>query len=409
MRMLVLGWKPGFDSVMSSLPCNPVVVAEITHLAKYPELASGRYDVVEVGNFCDVVQVLSALARRGPKYASFDCVHTDQEQAVVPAAVLGCHFGDLRITVDAAIAARDKFVQKQRLANAGIPVADYLVFEQGAVPQEVQLEQLSWPRILKPVSGGGTRDTSRVNGPADTLAAWHGYRPNPGAEPAMLLESLVEGTELHLDGVMIDGELHFLSVSRYLDNLLSVRSGTVPASLTLDSRDHPVLYQQARPFAAAALNALGLLTTVFHLEAFLTTAGLVFSECGARAGGAFVADAVLDKYGIDLRLCGASLAMGHHPDLAAAPRSEAVGFTLLACPPGTITRLPSREEIMAMEGIVKVNLNVSVGDRKPDEQSDTAQRSAIALLRAPDESALELRIGSAQHSFSHAVHAVPAL
>src|SRR6185295_13460351 len=117
--------------------------------------SSDRYEIVHAADLTDIELVLTALHRAGS--TEFDVVHTDYEAAVVMTAALAAALGaDVSVDADLAVVARDKYLQKSRVAAAGIPVTDI-----EPVPDEPERRadfqpSLGYPVILKPALGFST-------------------------------------------------------------------------------------------------------------------------------------------------------------------------------------------------------------------------------------------------------------
>ncbi len=101
------------------------------------------------------------------------------------------------MSTDVAVALRDKYVQKRLIKSAGIPVTEFYT-----VDLITDIKKINKPVIIKPLSGGGARDTFRV----DSINKLGELRNLKHIGP-WLVEDLVSGSELHLDGVIRDGEV----------------------------------------------------------------------------------------------------------------------------------------------------------------------------------------------------------
>ena len=76
------------------------------------------------------------------------------------------------------------------------------------------------PFVAKPLAGAGARNTFRVDDEA-RLGEWLAAAPPTPAQP-MLLEEFMTGAEHSFDSVLIDGEMVWHSISRYLPSPLDV-------------------------------------------------------------------------------------------------------------------------------------------------------------------------------------------
>jgi biotin carboxylase len=220
------------------------------------------------------------------------------EHTTLPAARLREHFGVPGTDVRTATLCRDKVRMKQALEAVGVRVPRFLAVDPDTSREELERFARTMPGriVLKPRSQGASFGVRILDGAADLLALAADGRIEHGYEA----EEFIEGTILHLDGIVRDGAIRWFSASKYLDSCYSFQYEGVPlASVTLDA---PVLAARTFEFTTHVLRGLGLTDSAFHLEAFLTSGGeLVFLEIGNRFGGAGVPDQQRVIYGVDLR------------------------------------------------------------------------------------------------------------
>lgn len=362
--------------------------------------------VLLVPNPSDAEQVLSALARQGLDGERVTTVASEDEFTVVTAAAVAAALGVPSMSVDTAIALRDKYVQKKLIVRAGLATARCHVIdalgELNAVP--IQL-----PFVVKPLAGAAARDTHAVMDATTLRDLADGEDPAAPPSGPWLVESFTPGIELHLDGVVRDGELTALGVSRYLQNILSIRSGGLVGSVTLAPERHPSLYQTAHRHVEAALRALGHRDGIFHLEAFLDEDRLTFSECAGRSGGGMVREAMSEKFGVSLADEWARAVLRTAPGRPAATAPEAIGFVNLPAAAGTVESLPSEDDVRARPGVREVRLGVALGDVMPDVSSSSFAKAGVALVAGPDEQVAEERLRDLAAWFSRSVRVRSAM
>jgi hypothetical protein len=393
MRLLILGWKPGFAELLPRLGVEFVVLVGLDEVREYglPDVPDGR--VIKVRDICDTARALPALARHGLGPSSFDVVHTDHEFAIIPAALLASHLGARGMPVDTALMARDKWLQKQAVAMAGLPVPPFDLVPDDPSESDRILAQASYPALLKPISSASGRHTDQVRCPEEARLALAAVDVDAVDTDAFIIEGLVNGQELHLDGVVHAGLVEFVSVGRYRRNVLDARLDATVGSLILDPRRHETVYSRAYAFAQRALEAMRLRDAAFHLEVFDTGGDeFIFSECGARTGGSFIVRVVQAKFGVDLRQAGLNVAIGRRPFRSVDPADTAVGWTYLPAPLGRILHVPSSDEVLRRQGVREAQ--TAVGQEFPIQHGlvGNSQKAGLALLEAPSEAELEARI-----------------
>ncbi|MEU6466628.1 hypothetical protein [Streptomyces sp. NPDC046976] len=344
--------------------------------------------------------VLAGLAREGLPLHSFTAVCSVLEYCIVPAQILddlrrdGTGGGSRALRM---LAMRDKALQKALVREAGLPVADCTVTEH---PETTEVPPAAPRTVLKPLDGGGAKNTFLITGPDSLRAAVAALRAD-GAGP-WLREEYIPGTEYQVDGIVRDGRLLVLSVSRYVQNLIEVHDGGVVAHIVLPPARHPVLYTATRALTSAALKALGYPDGPFHLEMFRDGDRLVFGECAARVGGGRTDEVVRLAFGADLRDEWARIVLGRPSALTREPahREGALfaGMNLPA-PPGTVRRVPTREQVLARPGVVHAGIEVAPGDLMPDITVASHLRAGLAIVRGATEAETEERVKDLAHWF----------
>jgi biotin carboxylase len=316
------------------------------------------------------------------------------ERAVIPAAFIGSALGIRTLPPRSALAARDKHLQKSAVRAGGTTAARTRVV---SLPDLNEVSGISgalggFPLIVKPLSGVGAAFTTKVGNDNELREAVCTVAAGSQGPAQALVEEYISGREYHMDGYVVDGEIQFVSVSRYADNVLSVREGAVVQSVVVDPLRESLLYGRATDMASRALHALEIASSVFHLEFFVDEAGrVVFSECGARPGGGYIVQAVEAKFGIDLREVALRLAAGQ-PLPAAKPTAQSVGFSFLTAAPGRIVTRPQDTQILTLPGVRQVFYPYHPGDEVPDASSSSGQRLGLVLVEGSDDDELAYRL-----------------
>ncbi|GHF52441.1 hypothetical protein GCM10010218_37380 [Streptomyces mashuensis] len=387
LRVLYLGRQQEAVDALTRLGAAVTCVMQPTEREKALREGFGGALAVAGDHTC-VEDVLGALADLGLAPEDFSLVCTEDEFAIVTAAVLDGRDGP---AVAAALALRDKGLQKRLVRAAGIPTADWARFpDLTAVAGAVERGALRFPFVVKPPAGAGAQHTWVVAGREgpDGLDALL-RRPGTPAGP-WLAEAFVPGEELHVDGVVRDGRVLLASVSRYLHNVVDVHRGRLVASATLDDDAERDLIRAATDLTERSLAALGRTDGVFHLEAFHRDGVLTFGECAGRIGGGLILEAVRRKHGIDLYHEWAAAVLGRPSSVTGGgpgPVKDSFGWVNLAAPPGRIRELPSREALEARPGVVEGQLWAAPGEVVGDLSQGSHLLVAKALVQAPSEAA----------------------
>jgi len=388
MTVLLLGWKSGFAEILPMLGLRFVVVLGNEEREKYDVRAIDCGEIIHVRDISDAGRLLPALARAGLADEKFTHVHTDHEFAIVPAALLARHFGSAGMPVHTAMLSRDKWLQKQAVARSDVRVPWHVLLPDDPVVRNRLLDEIPYPALLKPISSASGRNTGPVSDSADVRRALAAVRPEALDTEAFLLEEIIEGTELHADGLIREGRVEFVSVSRYRAHVLEARKSAAVSSTVLDPRRHGPLYDRVREVAERSMAAMRLADSAFHLEVFQSDGGLIFSECGARTGGSLITEMVEAKFGVQLRRH--ALAMAFDQPVDVHPRLDERTFTwsYLPAPAGQVRAVPTHGELYRLPGVVRAETVTVI----PPEPADKPRRLGLALVEGADEQDAERRM-----------------
>ncbi|MFG2793361.1 acetyl-CoA carboxylase biotin carboxylase subunit family protein [Streptomyces sp. NPDC048419] len=219
------------------------------------------------------------------------------EYTTLPAARLREHFGIPGTDVGTALRFRDKILMKESLRDV---VRLPRFWPVGAATTEAELAaiaaELPGKVVLKPARQAASIGVKVFHRSADLLE----YARTTGIQDNHEVEEFIEGTICHIDGVVRDGRILFLSAAKYFlgNNLTFEDEGESYGSVTVDDAE---LVERIAAFTDRVLVTLGLRDSSFHLELFLTPTGeLVFLEIGSRFGGGYNSRHLRTVYGIDL-------------------------------------------------------------------------------------------------------------
>jgi biotin carboxylase len=355
--------------------------------------------------------VLAALDRAGlAEHGRFAAIQTSYELSLAAAGLIAERLGARAVDAGTAVRFRDKWIQKREVRAAGIPVTDSVFIDD--VRELERAEDLPFERaVLKPAAGAGTALTKVVRDVEELRAAARGLRESQPGARHFVLEEFVAGEEWLADGVLVDGRVEFLSLAAYAQPCLAMLESKAPCRIhRFDPADDAWVYAAADAIVRDALAALGLRDGVFHMELFRRheDGSIVFSECGARRGGALIHEEVLCKFGIDLAEAAVLCALGEKPDLTPRIRPGAVGTTYLNGRPGTLISCPAPDDILDQSGVEFVRVDMPIGSTVPKSIEDTNTRIGVALLTAENTDALVKQMDALTEWFDSTCVIAPA-
>ena len=388
-HVLHLGWSP-----VAAVEALSALGAAVTCAVEPADLAAARASpypdrVVAVADCTSAEAVAAGLARVGLDPAGFDAVSPANELELVAASLLGAAIGAPGLPYPAALAVRDKYVQKTLVRAAGVPVTECRVLEsfEGGVLAPFG----DAPVVIKPLAGAGAANTFLVSG-EEELAALPIAAGSPGL---WLAERFVDGPELHLDGVIRQGELLDVAVSRYLHNVIRIKAGQETGSVGLRPDRFPELYVAAGDLIRRVARALSYPDGVFHAEAFLQPDGsLIFSELGGRVGGGGISVVWRDVRGVDIHEEWARCVLGLPSAVPSEPRRTAgtSGWINLRGRPGRVLAAPKVAELERQPGVIYGEVKATAGKVTPEITGSSSTRAGRAVVVGPDEDVVEARL-----------------
>lgn len=338
--------------------------------------ALARFGKVYYVSSFDALEELSAVAADLlSEGVGIDKVVSSNEFSQYAAAYLAHLLSVDEPSTSVVLATRDKRLMKRQAGAAGLHTArtrsvpDPASLVDGGDDALAELEDaVGYPAVVKPANGWGTVSTTVARDREELRAALKDFRYAPELRSQQLLvEEYIDGEEFHVDAVWRDGEPWVFCVSRYVTPPLRLREGAGPGlSVLLDADDHAGLYAEVRELHRRLNEQLGLTRGPTHLEFFREhgTGRLVFSEMASRLGGLTVAQLVGAGVGVDEREIAAHELLDG--DLAELPlrrsRFRYVGMlNIIPSRSGRVTRIPSREDLLAHDRVLDVSIGPSVG------------------------------------------------
>lgn len=394
--LLSLDWEPPYEEALTGLSVDVVSIVDSEGYAD--ALSAGRPAdrLIPVPDRTHVGTIVGALTQR-ELLDQIDGVHTNDESSVVPAAMIAQHLGIPGPRVDVATTCTNKILQKRALHRAGLPTAGFAAFDRLGDPRAAAA--LAYPCVMKPASGSGSRG-SGVVGSFDEVTRFAAASRHA---QDWIVEEFVDGVEVHIDGFVIRGEIMIAGVFEYSGHILTT-GGTRPiGSCSVPERDSRKLWESARALSADVCRAVGLDNSPFQVEVFWRGGGdILFSEMGARVGGALVPRAVRHQYGMDLYRASFELSAG----LPVTLGRDAGGYTAWTLIPGveggTVTSTPCPRELAALDGVVESAVTVAPGDVIPPYTGSVwARRAGQAVVRGEDRGQVERRLAAVHGLFAH--------
>ncbi|MEV5161949.1 ATP-grasp domain-containing protein [Streptomyces sp. NPDC053728] len=393
---LVVGWRAGTTQALEALGRT---VTCVLAPADVPTARRSGFagEVIVVPDPANVEHVLSGLERAGVPATHFSVVGTNLEPAIVAASVLGSMVGARCLAPRTAVLLRDKVAQKATVRSAGLAAARCFTVD---TLSDLPGEESAYPLVVKPLAGAGTVDTHALSTPQAARELALG-RPGKQGHGPWAVEEFIDGAEMQIDGVVREGEVIFLVVSRYLQNLIEIRHGGLVGTVLLDRQIHRDTYARVDDVVSRSLRSLGHTDGVFHLEAFSRRDQVIFSECAGRTTGGMVREKLIHKFGVDLVSEWARALVGLPARIPNGPRdSMCYGSANFVAPIGEIVVIPDVAEVLAQPGVVEATVEIKAGDTAADPRTSSNVKAGRFVVAAETENEVEKLLNATAQWFA---------
>ncbi|WP_406727111.1 ATP-grasp domain-containing protein [Streptomyces sp. GD-15H] len=361
-RVLIIGGR--IDNVRKAVEQGLGVVYLQQPGQFTPEHAS-LVDAAFLVDFADW-SVVEPVVTAAHKAYGFSRVATTGEAGVEVAGRINDLLGLGGVSYDVAKLLRDKLSMREHLARVGATTVSA-----AEVTDRAALEAFGaahgYPFIVKPVDGIASLGIQLVRGPEEVAAAWERIVELRGSDhqfvrffpmDRFVAESYVQGPEFSVEAFTFEGRHVIVALTEKLTHGNFVEAGhVIPARI--DAADERAIEAAVVEF----LDAVGVVHGPTHTELRLSPDGPRVIESHNRPGGDRIRDLVEAAYGFDMEAytvawpCDGLPAPTERPALL---RAAATRF--LTAEPGVVSRTEGAEEARALEGVLDVDLSVSVGD-----------------------------------------------
>jgi biotin carboxylase len=276
----------------------------------------------------------------------------------------------------------DKAAMKSLLRESGIRVARSVT-----VPIDGGLPTLpsndGGPVVVKPVDSHGSRGVVHVMDRGHLESAIR-VASTESRTNRVLIEEQVEGSEISIDCLIVDGRPHILMVSllRRVESSPSSRLiiAAVAGSSTVDTAD-----QNLQDTIEHICSTFGFPDGPLLIQAFLSPDGILIGEVSPRVGGGAKAHDIEWSVGLNPVRIGAALWLGRRVDVE--PRRSTATFARLFIytEPGTIRRFVGVQEALDQGRITDFRCNRRLGEGTLAARSSAGRVASCRVAMSRDD------------------------
>ncbi|HVX58606.1 MAG TPA: ATP-grasp domain-containing protein, partial [Candidatus Saccharimonadales bacterium] len=321
------------------------------------------------------------------------------EEFVEPAAILTGHLNLPGSSVEAARAATDKQLMRQKFADAPEKISPEWAEVKSLDDLLAFASSHGFPLIMKPanlvksllVSKSNSLEELKKNYENTTRTIDDVYkRYARGRQPKIIVEEFLDGTQHSVaafatnsgEVVVADGIADIVTASEkgFEDSFLYSRG--LPSRLPAD------VQKNVRHVAELGVKSLGLRSCPAHVEIMLTKDGPMIIEIGARIGGYRQRMYQLAS-GIDLSSAVLDLALGKQIELNVRKNEACEAIELFPEKPGRLREIVNLDRLKALPSLAYLSVKHDAGELV-GKASGGFKATAVVILHSADRSQLQV-------------------
>ncbi len=261
------------------------------------------------------------------------------------------------VSPEVAVNATDKIEMIRCFAKSGVPHPWFEI-----ISSEKELEELvknrNTPYIMKPNDSSGSKGVVLVENKEDAKTAFL-YSKSVSGQGLVLVEEYMQGPEVSVEGITINGKTYILAVT---DKLTSGAPFFVEMGHSQPSGLPESVIDEIKNVAADAIKAVGIDNSPSHVEIIVTRQGPKLVELGARLGGDCITTHLVPlSTGVDMVEACILLALGKVPDITVKyNKGAAIRYAKSQC--GVLLNICGIADAAKEAGVLHVEIVKKTGE-----------------------------------------------
>lgn len=271
------------------------------------------------------------------------------EYGVLTAAHIAEQMNLVGLAYETAKMIKNKYLARKCLHNAKVDDAAQAYEVTESTNLETLVEKLSFPIMVKPCDGSGSRGVSRVDEASQFNEACKQAMAASNTHCAEI-ETFITGQEYGAESLVVNGEVYVLGIMRkwmtappYYAEL----GHAMPCGLDTE------IEKKVIECVRKAIITLGINSGSVNMDLLVTEDNKVYIvDIGARMGGNFIGSHII-PYGTGIDYMGnmIKIAAGEAADIRPVTKPTAVATRLLTFEPGKVVKLPDFKRIEQEHGV----------------------------------------------------------
>lgn len=260
-------------------------------------------------------------------------------------------------------------------------------YEIGSLDEAEEIvSEITFPRMVKPCDGSGSRGASRVDRAEDFIKACE-FAMNGSITHRAVAEPFVEGREYGVESFVDNGEIHVLAV---MQKAMTEPPYYAELGHAIPSELSEEVETKVKSCVHNAIKALGVNHGSVNMDLLINAEGNVhIVDIGARMGGNLIGSHIIPVgTGIDYMGNMIRAAVGDDTDWNTVAPPKAVATKLLALQPGIVKRLPDFSSIENINN-VQIEHHLHVGDEITPYRTNLDGCGYVIAVRDSVEASLD--------------------
>lgn len=274
--------------------------------------------------------------------------------------------GLVGISYDTAIKATDKGEMIKAFEASNVEHPWYYILSSLDELETVE-NRITFPCISKPVDNAGSRGVMLVHSRGELNEAVK-YSSLNGRNGGVIIEEYLEGSEVSVEIIVVDGTVHILQIT---DKLTTGAPHFVEMGHSQPSQLEDENIDAIRDLAVRAVRAVGINNGPAHVEIMLTKKGPRMIELGARMGGDCITTHLVPlSTGIDMIKATIDICLGNVPNIEKKyNKGSAIRYFNISS--GRILDIRGVEKASELNGVYHVSIFKQIGDEIKNIDSST--------------------------------------
>lgn len=273
-------------------------------------------------------------------------------------------------TIDASINSTDKFKMIECFEKYNVPHPKYQVVRKNEL-NNFQVN-IPYPVISKPIDSAGGRGVCIIHNHEELLKSVK-FSSEAGQSGDILLEEYMEGPEVSVEVIVYNGKPHIIQIT---DKITSGEPHFYEVGHSQPSIIDESIKSEIKKVASSAVLAVGLYSSIAHVEIKVTEDGPKMVELGARMGGDCITTYLVNTSvsGVNMAESAIKLSLGEKLDLNKYKNSgicSAIKF--IPAKKGTIISINGTSKAASLDNIICLKIIGKIGMNYDEAKNNSAR------------------------------------